>query len=352
MGLFDRIGLGSVGKMLDVGGVVKNVVDSVLPHNLAAIGDLAGALVDFKTGNIAAGVQHTMEALRDLPQAARGPQAGTANGPTNLNRMPPHLEPTPPPLASRQGKAFDWNELLSAIKALTEALKAQKPPAAPAAPNTASASTPAPAATTTAGANTSPAPTAAPHPQGAAVQPRPAPVSQPTGQPTTTTGWINAFTGQPQPRSAGTSGWSGEPVGTPRTSPRSTAAGGSATPAATTNGTPAANTPPAASASTTAANPPASAAKPPAPAASTSAPAATSAGQTITSLEQLNGMSDAAIRDAVIHGRISPEIAKDPNAMMVIQQRMNAITEMNNLMTAMMRAIHDMQMAIIQNIRI
>ena len=38
--------------------------------------------------------------------------------------------------------------------------------------------------------------------------------------------------------------------------------------------------------------------------------------------------------------------------MMAIQQRMNAISEMNNLMTAMMQALHDMQMAVIQNIRI
>jgi len=38
--------------------------------------------------------------------------------------------------------------------------------------------------------------------------------------------------------------------------------------------------------------------------------------------------------------------------MMAIQQRMNAISEMNNLLTNMMRALHDMQMAVIQNIRI
>jgi len=63
-------------------------------------------------------------------------------------------------------------------------------------------------------------------------------------------------------------------------------------------------------------------------------------------------MSDSAVRDAVIHGRISPEVAKDQTAMMAIQQRMNAISEMNNLMTNMMRALHDMQMAVIQNIRI
>jgi hypothetical protein len=63
-------------------------------------------------------------------------------------------------------------------------------------------------------------------------------------------------------------------------------------------------------------------------------------------------MSDAAIQDAVINGRISPDLLKDPGAVMVLQQRMNAISEMNNLMTTMMRAIHDMHMAVIQNIRI
>ena len=69
-------------------------------------------------------------------------------------------------------------------------------------------------------------------------------------------------------------------------------------------------------------------------------------------MAQLNSMSDSAIRDAVIHGRISPELAKDQTAMMAIQQRMNAISEMNNLMTNMMKALHDMQMAVVQNIRI
>jgi len=63
-------------------------------------------------------------------------------------------------------------------------------------------------------------------------------------------------------------------------------------------------------------------------------------------------MSDAAIRDAVIHGRISPEFAKDQAGMMALQERMNAISEMNNLMTNMMRTLHDMQMAVVQNIRI
>jgi hypothetical protein len=80
--------------------------------------------------------------------------------------------------------------------------------------------------------------------------------------------------------------------------------------------------------------------------------AGASSGQTISSLSQLQGMSDSAVRDAVINGRISPEVAKDQTAMMAVQQRMNAISEMNNLMTAMMKAVHDMQMAIIQNIRI
>ena len=66
----------------------------------------------------------------------------------------------------------------------------------------------------------------------------------------------------------------------------------------------------------------------------------------------MQGLSNAAFMDAISNGRISPDLAKDPAAMMAIQQRMNDITQMNNLMTAMMRAMHDMQMAVIQNIRI
>src|SRR5262245_13628001 len=129
MGILGSIGLGSVEKMLDVGGLVKNVVDGVLPKNLASVGDLAGAVVDFKTGNVAAAVQHALESVRDLPQVARGTQPGAGNTPTNLNRLPPFLhEPPPPPLASRQGKAFDWNDMLAAMKALTAALNRQGTP--------------------------------------------------------------------------------------------------------------------------------------------------------------------------------------------------------------------------------
>ena len=56
--------------------------------------------------------------------------------------------------------------------------------------------------------------------------------------------------------------------------------------------------------------------------------------------------------NAIAEGKIPEGISKDPKAMMALQQRMNQITEMNQLMTQMLKAIHDMRMAIIQNVRV
>src|SRR3954467_2819615 len=122
MSLLSGLGnLGGIGKLLDPGALVKDVVNGVLPKNMGVVGDLAGAFVDFNMGNPIGAVQHAMEAVHDLPQAAKGLQDATANG-QNLNRFPPGLDPSPPPLGSRAGKPFDLSELLAAIKALTAAL--------------------------------------------------------------------------------------------------------------------------------------------------------------------------------------------------------------------------------------
>jgi hypothetical protein len=415
MGLFDSIGLGSVAKVLDVGGIVKNVVDGVLPHNLASVGDLAGAVVDFKTGNVAAAVQHAVETVRDLPQVARGAQPSAGISAANLNRLPPQLEPPPPPLASRQGKAFDWNDLLAAIKALSAALNRQGTPGTaaasrpangtgaasttPATTSGAATTTPATASgtasttpATTFGAATRAATTTASTP-GAASSPMPPPASNfaqawgsvPAATAQHQTEHRTWWNGRPPAWTVGNQPWRGQPVA-PAPANRSTAPANQAAPAATATvatatavndaaaavkaaataakaaaTAPAANTSPPATTATTAPKPdaPASAGVATAPSSTSAAEAnkgktggQPSTGQTISSLAQLNGMSDAAIRDAVINGRISPDVLKDQGAMMVLQQRMNAISEMNNLMTSMMRALHDMQIAVIQNIRI
>jgi len=55
---------------------------------------------------------------------------------------------------------------------------------------------------------------------------------------------------------------------------------------------------------------------------------------------------------AVREGKIPDDVIKDPKAMLAIQQRINHIGEMTKLMTSMMQALHDMQMSIIQNVRV
>src|SRR5580765_97473 len=93
--------LGGIGKLLDPGALGKDVVNGVLPKNMGVVGDLAGAFVDFKMGNPIGAVQHAMEAVHDLPQAAKGLQGGAAANGTTANHWPPGLEPSPPPLVSR-----------------------------------------------------------------------------------------------------------------------------------------------------------------------------------------------------------------------------------------------------------
>jgi hypothetical protein len=68
-------------------------------------------------------------------------------------------------------------------------------------------------------------------------------------------------------------------------------------------------------------------------------------------LNQLLGMSDADFMNTIRNGKIPDSVTKDPSAMLAIQDRMNRITQMNQLMTSMLQAMHQMQMAIIQNVR-
>ena len=372
MGMLDSLGnlggLGQITKMLDAGNWIKQGVNSVLPKNMHIVGDAAGALFDLKTGNFLGAAQLGMEALKDLPQATKGgaqqqqpPVVGHNAQPGLLQKLP-HLEPSPPPAAA---KPLDMNALLAALKQLTDILSGKKPEGAKT--DTAKTDTAEPAST---GSPSKAADTAAKTANAAASTPS-TPTGTPTTMTTTTTTTTTTTPARVEPRAAdGASttttttparvearatdgGWheprtdAGERSewrGTPTTPPPRTASTPSPSTTATTSSTPAST--PAAAAPAAASAPAASAAAAPA---SSSAPAS---GETISSLAQLNSMSDSAVRDAVIHGRISPEVAKDQTAMMAIQQRMNAISEMNNLMTNMMRALHDMQMAVIQNIRI
>jgi len=323
--------LGGIGKLLDPGALVKDVVNGFLPKDMKVVGDLAGAVVDFKMGNPIGAAQHAMEAVKDLPQAAKSLQGGAANGAAKdaagAADKKPELEPTPPP-ASGESKPLDVGGLFAAIKKLTDLLSGLTG-------KTGAATSGKPEEQTKRGASTPDA--ASPKTEGnwrraSDDQLHDARVKIETSRKEhTTTSWVGQ---PPAPTPAASTKGSAAPTATTPAAAPASGSGSAPTPAADSPA-PAAPAPPSASAPT-AASPSVASAK----------------GQTITSLDQIKGMSDGAIRDAVINGRISPEIAKDQTAMMVLQQRMNAITEMNNLMTGMMRALHDMQMAVIQNIRI
>ncbi len=84
-------------------------------------------------------------------------------------------------------------------------------------------------------------------------------------------------------------------------------------------------------------------------AASTSSAASTTG--TPSSLASLLALSPDQFMQAVTSGNIPPDVANNPSAMAQIQARMNQITQMNQLVTSMMAAMHQMQMSIIQNIR-
>lgn len=62
-------------------------------------------------------------------------------------------------------------------------------------------------------------------------------------------------------------------------------------------------------------------------------------------------LTDSAFLDAVRAGGVPADLLKDPQAALQIQQRMSDISQMNQLLTNLSRALHDMQMAVIQNVR-
>jgi hypothetical protein len=368
---FDLGSIGSLTKMFDPGSLVKQVVNSVLPKDMAVVGDVAGAAFDLNTGNVLGAAQLGMDAMKDLPQATKSlqqqqPQQRPGQNPADA--LPrgtfPMLEPPPPP----PGKPIDMASLLDILKQLTALLSGAKSDSSKGGDGAPAGDTPSKLADTSSKTTSS---------SSSSIQPRTTTTTTTTTRTTeeTTSGWRGSpVEAGATTEHATTSRWRGEPVeagattehaatsrwrGEPPPPERSTTTQTTTAPA-TSSSTPAASATPASSAPASSPSaapassaPASSAPASSAPASSTSgaSSAAPSSGETISSMAQLNTMSDSAIRDAVIHGRISPDLAKDQTAMMAIQQRMNAISEMNNLMTNMMRALHDMQMAVIQNIR-
>jgi hypothetical protein len=80
-------------------------------------------------------------------------------------------------------------------------------------------------------------------------------------------------------------------------------------------------------------------------------PAATSVDATTLSRSSFLALPDDAFMSAIREGKIPKEIADSKDGMLALQARMTQITEMNQLMTSMLQAIHQLRMGVIQNLR-
>lgn len=63
-------------------------------------------------------------------------------------------------------------------------------------------------------------------------------------------------------------------------------------------------------------------------------------------------LSDVDLMNAVRNGRLPDAVKNDPQQMRRLDARINDITQMNQLITNMLKALHDMNAQIIQNIRV
>lgn len=258
----------------DPGALVKDAVNSLLPKNMAVVGSIAGAVVDFQTGRPFQGAQHALQALKDLPQALNG---------ANATRPPgsPEFEPSPPPLRLPPGPS--WRGTAAPLPNPANAVETPKPPASG------------------------------------------------------LSGFMSmldkalkllksALGGQTEPAAATTK---------PKTETATDEAGGSTK-----------------SSSSKPKDDDESSTTTKSSTSKSSSSSSTKKSETPTSLAKLTKMSDGDFMNAVRNGKIPDEVLNDPKAMMAIQARMNHISEMTKLMTSMMQALHDMQMSIIQNVRV
>jgi len=84
---------------------------------------------------------------------------------------------------------------------------------------------------------------------------------------------------------------------------------------------------------------------------SSSSTSSSSSASESADLKKLLAMSPDQFIQAVTGGKLPDDVANSPTAMMQLQAKMNEITQMNQIVTQMMAAEHQMQMSIIQNIR-
>jgi hypothetical protein len=376
----------------DPGKLVGDVANSILPSNMNAVGDILGGITDIETGNPLAALSHMTDALKDLPQlmqALSSAAGGTGNATKPAGTAA--AEPSPPPKSTTAS-----------------------PPAA-STPASTPATTPAPAATPATATTKAQTPTVTvTNSRGATmtqvddgtnttrVTERANGITSVVVMNDATGKTVGGYTGSASNisvagehvtvRNAG--GQNVTTIDNGANTARVSQNGANATisvskdtmSTASPGGLPgmiatiekllqAQKTTSTSSAGTAMINgaaAPATAAKAAAP--SGTASTASASGQSTTAgtssssnssgtsasssssstpagLQSLMAMSPDQFMQAVTSGKIPPDVANDQSAMMQVQARMNQITQMNQLVTSMMAAAHQMQMSIIQNIR-
>jgi hypothetical protein len=360
----------------DPGKLAKDVCDAVLPQNMKAIGDIVGGAVDYETGHPLQALGHLTDALKDLPQMAQGLSPGKTNAGSPAGS--PAAEPAPPTPRAPVAQA--------AATSVTVSLGPPPPSSTPAAQTTvtngASSGASPPSSTSVAQSATpgvtvstgaSPAASAptsgrtgtqitisvdpngggvtisersAPRPTGATYR---APTSGATYRAPTVPGHHHEATGRNTVTVATASSTPAAAAAAPATGGGPSTA--TAAPAATGGAGASAGTAPSGSSSSTS-SASATAASASGASASTSGSEGAGSAAVPSSLSDLMALSPDQFMQAVTSGKIPPDVANNPGAMTQIQARMDQITQMNQLVTSMMAAMHQMQMAVIQNIRV
>jgi hypothetical protein len=292
----------------DPGRLVGDIANSILPGNMRAIGDTLGGLVDLETGHPLQALGHLADTLKDLPQLLQGQasaQAKAAATPAGTAAA----EPSPPPSRASTGAPASVPKASGPLSHVSAAI-------APGAPTVTVRQVAGETVTRIDDGKTSTI------------------VDQKGGQTTVTIKSDAAL---------GAGGTHPAPASSPAGSATTTVTVASAT-AAT-----AATTEASAAASTTAKSAGGSSA---ATSDATGTEAASTTAAAPKDLASLMALGPDQFMQAVTSGKIPPDVANNQSAMMEVQARMNQITQMNQLVTSMMAAMHQMQMSIIQNIRV
>jgi hypothetical protein len=324
--------LGGLGKMLDPGSLISSAVKSFLPPQLQFLGGIAGAVADAQMGNPMGAIQNGMEAFQDLQQGHGAPGTPTNGSPSN-SRTAWRAEPSPPP------------SLQSTTGGLT---------AATTGPGTGGPSpvgdTPPPASVLThadAAAQT-----------GFSRPGAPPPGAQQPSAPANHRVYGNSISDQAEHFDATVADLDRRVRNAAQTPQTDSAVA----PASTTSASSAPAATQAAKSETT--QVPLPPPFPPLPGLAVlngifggiGGLFAGTKGQPVDpskmTKDDFMALGNEAFMSAVRDGKIPKEVQDSPSAMQSLQARMNSISQMNQLMTSMLTALHQMQMSIIQNVRV